>query len=96
MTWSELVSTFGVVALLVAAIAWPHFRTQTRRLARTLAFGTAILLLGDIIAEQRGLWIIPQPAGPLLFGAPIENVLWAAASLWLSLSFYLILKGRFR
>ncbi len=96
MTWSELVATYAIVALLTAALAWPHFKSQSRRFARTLALGTAILVLGDIIAEQRDLWIIPQPAGPLLLGAPIENVLWAAASLSLSLSLYLLLRGRLR
>lgn len=96
MSWTELVGTYAVAALTLAWLSRKNFRNAYARLLRTVCFGTAILLLGDIVAEQRGLWLIPSPAGPLLLGAPLENISLSAGSILFSLALYLSLKDRLR
>lgn len=94
MTWTELVILYILGVSALATCVRHLFVNRLGRMIRTLLFGGTILLLGDIIAEQRRLWLIPKPMGGLLLGAPAENFLLATASLLLSLILYLLLAGR--
>ena len=94
MTWTSFTVAYASVALLAVILCRRLFRRRWGHLARTLIFCTLLLLLGDAIAEQRGLWLIPQPAGVVFIDLPVENLLVVVATLLNSLLPYLLLKDR--
>ena len=96
MPWAELI--YAYLAAMLAAIvlgrrlvggAWWAY-------CRTLLFGTLILLLADALAEERGLWDVPEPVGLFVLEVPVETVLLVLATLMNSLLLYLLAANRGR
>ncbi len=96
MSWPTFVYAYAGVMALVCLAARRFFQDQPRRLLRTLILGALLLLIGDSLAEQRGLWLIPRPSGVYILAAPVENVLLVLAALLNSLVPYLLLKRHTR
>lgn len=94
MPWAELIYVYLAAMLVATALGrrliggawWPY--------CRTLLFGTLILVLADAIAEERGLWTVPEPIGLFVLEVPLETVLLVLATLMNSLLLYLLVSRR--
>ncbi len=94
MSWLPLV---GLYLLLMVGLFWCFRRCFTGRyqaLLRTLLAGILLLMLGELIAEERGLWVIPGSTGLYFLEAPIEGALLVLATLLNSLIPYVVLERR--
>lgn len=90
MSWIDFVYLYTGV-MLIATLACRRLLTgRWWRYTRTLAAGTLVLLLGDAIAEERELWVVPKPVGIYILEVPAETVLLILASLASSLLPYLL------
>lgn len=81
---------------VAAGLAWRRGSFSVVALVRTLALGTLLLMLGELVAEERGLWHIPEPLGLLFLSAPVEGGLLVVATLLNSLVLYWLLEHRWR
>lgn len=94
--WTDLIYPYLGAAVLATALAHRLLRGQWWRYTRALALTTLILLLGEAIAEERGLWTVTQPSGHYVLAVPIEAVLLVLATLVNSLLPYVWLEKRRR
>lgn len=94
MTWTSFTLTYAALILCFTIMYRRLFAGAAMCLVRTLIFGTLLLLLGDALAEQRGLWLIPRPRGVYILDLPVENSIIVLATLLNSLVPYLILRRR--
>ncbi len=94
MSWLPLIAAY---LLVMIALTWRmrgHFSGRWAALLRTLLAGSLLLMLGEVIAEERGLWAVPRPLGLFLFKAPAEGFLLVVATLLNSLLPYVALRQR--
>lgn len=90
MPWMSLIVAYTAAALVATVLCRRLLAGQWWRYARTLLVGTVILLLGDAIAEERSLWVVPRSSGLYVLEIPIETVLIVASTLVNSLLLYLL------
>lgn len=96
MSWWPLILVYTACLFLATLLQQREISSQSGALLRTLAAGTLILMLGELIAEERGFWFITHHSGLLFLSAPIEGALLVIATLLNSLLPYLWLKRRMR
>ena len=94
LSWIALIGPYMALMILLSMLCRHLFRNKFTRVVRTLLAGTLLLMLGEIIAEERGLWIIPSSSGVYFLKAPVEGALLVLATLLNSLLAYLIVRSR--
>ena len=94
MPWLPLIGIYLAAMVLMTWRSRSLLAGNGRALARTLAVGTLLLALGEIIGEERELWSITHGSGLLVFKAPIEGAALVLATLLNCLLPYLMLKAR--
>ena len=89
MSWMILIAVYLTLMVVLAILGRRLFEHQLPILVRTLVAGTLLLMLGELIAEERALWTIPSASGFYILKAPAEGALLVVATLLNSLLPYL-------
>ena len=90
MTWLRFVILYAL-SITTLGMVLHHFRIlrlDSTPLLRAITVASGLLLLGELIAEERGLWIIPAHSGKLLFKTPFETIILVATTSINSLQIY--------
>ena len=92
MSWVPFVMAYAALTLVLGTIL--HLtgilRINSLPIARAVVVISALLLLGELIAEERGLWVIPMHSGFLLMRTPIESILLIVTTVVNSLQLYVL------
>ena len=91
MSWLGLIEIYAGIMILALLLSWKRFAGKRGRLIRTLLSGTLLLFLGELVAEERGLWFIPASSGIFFMSAPVEGAILVLATLLNSLLPYVLL-----
>ena len=90
MSWIPFVGSYALVTLAVGIALHRRgvLRLGSPGIGRTIAVVSLLLLLGELLAEERGLWTIPVHSGVLVLRTPLESLLLIATTAFSSLQIY--------
>lgn len=92
MNWLPFVLCYAAVTFMIGVGL--HVKGQLRldspATARAVISASLLLLLGELLAEERGLWLIPAHSGLLLLRTPLESLLLIIATVLSSLQIYVL------
>ena len=95
MSWIEFSSYYLLANFILVLSSYRLFRDRWALVVRAVTFSVLILMIGDALAEARGLWLIPKPFGPTVAGVPVENIFITTGTVLNSLAFFRITEVAF-